>query len=153
MNPTFSLVPDAVRLADASGKDAILALLAEVLASAYGLDAGQVLDGLEERERLGSTGFGEGVALPHARLDGLTRPVAALLRLSEPVDFAAADGMPVNLVVGLLSPANAGATHLHALAALSRVLRDDAIHQALVEATDSDTLYALLANATDRDVA
>src|SRR3546814_9254374 len=84
-----------------------------------------VLDRLEERERLGSTGFGRGVAIPHARCPAINRPVVVLLRLEDPVDFAAADGMPVDLVFGLLSPANAGATHLHALAALSRLVRSE----------------------------
>ncbi len=112
-----------------------------------------MLERLEEREALGSTGFGRGVAIPHARVPGLKRPVAALLRLKEPVDFAAADGLPVDLVFGLLSPENAGVTHLHALAAISRVVRDERTHDALMEARDAQTLYALLANATDRDAA
>jgi PTS system nitrogen regulatory IIA component len=79
--------------------------------------------------------------------------VAALLRLKEPVDFAAADGLPVELVFGLLSPENAGVTHLHALAAVSRIVREERTHDALMEATNAETLYALLANATDRSAA
>jgi PTS system nitrogen regulatory IIA component len=108
---------------------------------------------LQEREALGSTGFGRGVALPHARIDGLGRPVAALLKLAAPVDFGAADKMPVDLVIGLLSPINAGAAHLQSLAALSRMVRDDVMHRALSEAEDTETLYALLTNAADRDAA
>ena len=87
---------------------------------AWLLDAAAVLEYLEEREKLGSTGFGRGVAIPHARLPGIARPVAAVLRLEHPVDYSAADGLPVELVFGLLSPENSGATHLHALAAVFR---------------------------------
>ncbi|MGN6497136.1 MAG: PTS sugar transporter subunit IIA [Tsuneonella sp.] len=153
MNPHFKLLPEAVWVGEAAGKAQILELLAGRLAEVYGLERAVVLEGLQEREMLGSTGFGRGVALPHARIEKLTRPVAALLRLSAPVDFAAADGMPVDLVVGLLSPANAGVAHLQALAAISRLARDEDIHRALTEAADAETLYALLTNATDRDAA
>nr|WP_207912034.1 PTS sugar transporter subunit IIA [Parafrankia sp. BMG5.11] len=153
MNVLFKLLPEAVWVDDRSDKPAILAAIAERFASVYLLDRHRVLDALNEREALGSTGFGRGVALPHARIDGLTRPVAALLKLSAPVDFAAADRLPVDLVIGLLSPVNAGATHLHALAALSRMVRDEVMHRALTSATDTETLYALLTNAADRDAA
>ncbi|QDM41086.1 PTS sugar transporter subunit IIA [Altererythrobacter sp. TH136] len=153
MNVLFKLLPEAVWVDDRSDKPAILAAIAERFASVYLLDRQKVLDALNEREALGSTGFGRGVALPHARIDGLTRPVAALLKLSAPVDFAAADRLPVDLVIGLLSPVNAGATHLHALAALSRMVRDEVMHRALTSATDTETLYALLTNAADRDAA
>lgn len=153
MNVNFKLLPEAVWIAAANAKHAILEQLAERFAQVYGLERAVVLEGLEEREALGSTGFGRGVALPHARIEGIRRPVAALLRLESPVDFAAADGMPVDLVIGLLSPVGAGATHLHALAAISRLVRDDEMHRALVDAADAETLYALLTNATDRDAA
>lgn len=153
MNVLFKLLPEAVWVAGPSDKPAILAALAERFASVYQLDRELVLDGLQEREALGSTGFGRRVALPHARIDGLSRPVAALLKLSAPVDFAAADRLPVDLVIGLLSPTNAGATHLHALAALSRMVRDEDMHRALTGASDTEALYALLTNASDRDAA
>ena len=153
MNVNFKLLPQAVWIAAASTKHAILDQLAARFAQVYSLDAATVLEGLEEREALGSTGFGRGVALPHARIEGIKRPVAALLRLQSPVDFAAADGMPVDLVIGLLSPVSAGVSHLHALAAISRLVRDDEMHRALVDAADAETLYALLTNATDRDAA
>jgi PTS system nitrogen regulatory IIA component len=113
-----------------------------------------VLEHLEERERLGSTGFGRGVAIPHARMPNIGgRPVAALLKLRHPADFAAADGMPVDIVFGLLSPENSGATHLHALAAISRLMRDERVHEALSDAPNQEALYGLLTNATDRDAA
>jgi nitrogen PTS system EIIA component len=153
MHVIFKLLPEAVWLDSPADKPAILAALATRFAQVYALDRNAVLEGLEEREALGSTGFGRGIALPHARIDGLARPVAALLKLARPVAFGAADGLPVDLAIGLLSPANAGAIHLHALAALSRMVRDDHIHRALTEATDTETLYALLTNASDRDAA
>jgi PTS system nitrogen regulatory IIA component len=153
MNAIFKLLPEAVWVANAADKSAILAAMAERFAKVYMLDRSVVLEGLQEREALGSTGFGRGVALPHARIDGLARPVAALMKLAAPVDFAAADRLPVDLVIGLLSPTNAGATHLHALAALSRLVRDEDMHRALTEANDTETLYALLTNASDRDAA
>lgn len=153
MNVIFKLLPEAVWAAGPTDKPGILDALAARFARVYALDQGVVLDGLQEREALGSTGFGRGVALPHARIEGLSRPIAALLKLDNPVDFAAADRLPVDLVIGLLSPVNAGATHLHALAALSRMVRDEDMHRALSEATDTETLYALLTNASDRDAA
>lgn len=153
MNSYFKLVPEAVATIRVDGKQAILEALSALFADSYGLDAVEILDGLEEREALGSTGFGRGVAIPHARLDDIKRPLAALLRLEHAVDYKAADGMPVDLVIGLLSPANAGATHLHALAAISRMVRDEEMHTALTEASDEESLFALLTNATDRDAA
>ncbi len=161
MTVIFKLVPEAVGTAAASSKHDVLEQLSRLFAQSYGLDAALVLEGLEERENLGSTGFGRGIAIPHARIDGIDLPAAALLRLDTPVNFAAADGMPVDLVIGLLSPTNAGVTHLHALAAISRMVRDDDTHQALIDAPDSEGLFALLTNAsgnvlgsgTDRDAA
>ena len=93
------------------------------------------------------------MAIPHARIPELGRPVAVFLRLSTPVAFDAADGMPVDLVFGLLSPEAAGAAHLHALAAISRMMRDEKLHAALGEASGAEALYALLANGIDRDAA
>jgi len=153
MSPLFSMKPESVSIIEAADKRAVLEALSAALARGWNLDAAEVLEQLEERERLGSTGFGRGVAIPHARLPGLQRPVAALLKLEQPIDFAAADGLPVNLVVGLLSPENCGATHLHALAAISRLMRDERVHEALSEAPDEEALFSLLNNAADRDAA
>ena len=153
MSPLYSIRPEAVAIVDAADKPAILSTLSELFARGWGLDPATVLEQLEEREKLGSTGFGRGVAIPHARIGGLNRPVAALLKLRQPVDFVAADGMPVDLVFGLLSPENSGATHLHALAAISRLVRDERVHEALSEAPDAEALYGLIANASDRDAA
>jgi nitrogen PTS system EIIA component len=149
----YTLRPEAVVIAEVSGKPAILALLAERFAEVYDLEAHVVLERIEERENLGSTGFGRGVAIPHARIPGLKRPVAALIKLAEPVAFDAADGLPVDLIFGLLSPENSGVAHLHALAAISRLMREERIHEALSEAPDAEALFALITNVSDRDAA
>lgn len=153
MNALFRFPPDAVTLATAHDKTDALRLVAEHFCAVYGLEFQDVYDGLEEREKLGSTGFGRGLAIPHARLTGINRPLAVLLRLTSPCDFGAADGMPVDLVFGLLSPVDAGATHLHALASISRLVRDEDMHRQMATAHDGETLYALITNAVDRDAA
>lgn len=153
MTALFSLLPEAVGLIAVDSKDAVLNRLAERFGEVYGLDCAHVHERIEERERLGSTGFGRGVAIPHARLEGINRPVAVFLRLESPVGFDAADGMPVDMVFGLLSPEGAGAAHLHALAAISRMMRDDATHRALAEAPGAEALYAVLAHGIERDAA
>ena len=153
MDPHFTLEPDAVRVTRVADKSAALRFLSEICAETYGLDAKEVEACLLEREELGSTGFGNGVALPHARMEGISRPIAALVRFEHPIDYDAADGMPVNLACALLSPANAGATHLHALAALSRVMRDEHFREQLAEAPDAEAMYGLVANGQDRNAA
>lgn len=153
MTGQFTFSPDAVAIISADSKQAVLEELAGRFASAYGLDKADVLERLEERERLGSTGFGRGVAIPHARVAGLAGPVVALLRLKSPVEFAAADGLPVDIVIGLLSPENAGVSHLHALAAISRLVRDDRVRDALAKAPTIEVLSGLLTNVADRDAA
>ncbi|MCJ2182215.1 PTS sugar transporter subunit IIA [Novosphingobium sp. 1949] len=153
MTSLFTLMPAAVAAIDADGKDAILKQLAGLFADVYELDRDSVLASILEREQLGSTGFGRRIAIPHARIEGLKRPVAAFIRLNSPVEFQSADGLPVDLVFGLLSPAAAGATHLHALAAISRMMRDERMHEALVDAPGAEALYSLLSNVIDRDAA
>ncbi|MBE5074329.1 PTS sugar transporter subunit IIA [Erythrobacteraceae bacterium E2-1 Yellow Sea] len=153
MYVNFKMLPQAVVTAQLDSKQAVLERVAEVFGSVYDVDPAVALEGLEERERLGSTGFGRGIALPHARHPDVRRPVVVLLRLESPVEFQAADGMPVDLVFGLLSPENAGATHLHALAAISRLARDEGMHQSLIDAPNSEALYALLSNVLEQDAA
>ena len=153
MNALFTLLPEAVSTAQLTTKNSIIEGLADRFSVVYDLDRQSVLEGIEQREKLGSTGFGRGVAIPHARLSGLKRPVAAFLRLENPVDFEAADGMPVDLVFGLLSPEQAGASHLHALAAISRMMRDERMHDALASAPGPEALFGLLSNVIDRDAA
>lgn len=153
MTALFTLLPEAVGMITADSKQAILASLADRFARVYGLDPVLVLERIEEREKLGSTGFGRGVAIPHARLPDLGRPVAVFFRLESPVGFDAADGMPVDMVFGLLSPEQAGAAHLHALASISRMMRDEHMHASLAEAPGAEAIYGLLANGIDRDAA
>jgi PTS system nitrogen regulatory IIA component len=153
MSALFILMPEAVAMTAGEDKPAILSRLADLFASVYELDREMVLARITQREELGSTGFGRSVAIPHARIPGLTRPVAAVIRLATPVDFNAADGMTVDLVFGLLSPDGAGATHLHALAAISRMMRDERMHAALIGAPSPEALYSLLSNVIDRDAA
>ncbi|HEX5643961.1 MAG TPA: PTS sugar transporter subunit IIA [Erythrobacter sp.] len=153
MNVNFQLLPEAVATANLDAKQAVLERVAALFGQAYSIDPVSALEGIEERERLGSTGFGNGVAIPHARSSQVSRPVAVLLRLDAPVNFDAADAMPVELVFGLLSPENAGASHLHALAAISRLVRDDAMRDALLDAPDAAAMYVLLARHLDRDAA
>lgn len=153
MDATFRITPEAIGIISVTTKEAILERVAARFAAVYAVDEVQILESLQEREALGSTGFGRGVAIPHARSDAINRPVAVLLKLEQPVDFGAADGMDVDIVFGLLSPLNAGASHLHALAAISRIVRDEATHKAIATAAHAETIYALLTNATDRDAA
>ena len=149
----FLLEPDAVATVRAADKGQVLGALADRFAAVYGLERSEVLERIEERERLGSTGFGRGVASPHARIGGVAEPVAAFLRLETPVAFEAADGMPVKLVFGLLSPEQGGASHLQALAAISRMMRDDRMRANLEAAPDAEAIYGLLCNVIDRDAA
>jgi PTS system nitrogen regulatory IIA component len=153
MNVNFAVVPEAIRLARPETGGQILRQLADIFAEVYGLDGEAVLEGLEQREALGSTGFGRGVAIPHCRLDSVTHPTMAILKLEQPIDFKAADAIPVSLVFGLVSPENAGATHLHALAAISRLMRDEAMVNALGDAPDAEALFAVLTNQFLRDAA
>lgn len=153
MSQLFRLDPEAVATVKAADKAQVLGALADRLAQVYGLDRSEVLERIEERERLGSTGFGRGVASPHARTPGVASPLAAFLRLETPVAFDSADGMPVNLVFGLLSPEQGGAAHLQALAAISRTMRDERMRANLEAAPDDDALFGLLCNVIDRDAA
>lgn len=158
MDVNIAMRPEAVALSPLGGstgsvKRAVLDQLADLFASVYSLNASEILEGLEQREALGSTGFGKGIAIPHCRSADVKRPTLALLKLDTPCDFESADAEPVSLVFGLVSPENAGATHLHALAAISRLLRDDAMLQALHDADDAEALFALLTNQFLRDAA
>jgi PTS system nitrogen regulatory IIA component len=132
-----------LRVAD---KAQLLRELSSRAASALSLDQRVILDALQARENLGSTGLGGGFALPHARLDGLSQLFAVFVRLARPIDFAAVDGRPVDLVILLLTPADAANQHLATLAAVSRPLRDEAFVQQLRQAPDADSLYGLLAS-------
>lgn len=153
MDVNLTILPEAVLIDRFENKAQVLKTISQCFSDVYGIDSGAVLDGLEQREALGSTGFGRGVAIPHCRNAQIARPTLVLLRLEHPVDFSAADAIPVSLFFGLVSPENAGATHLHALAAISRLMRDEAMIQSLLDAPDQDAIFALLTNQFLRDAA
>ena len=137
--------PDTVlACVKASGKKALLAELAAKAAQRYGVDERRLFDRLLERERLGSTGIGSGIAIPHGRLPGLDKPVGLFARLAHPIDFDAIDDRPVDIVFLLLAPEGAGADHLKALARVSRLLRDRSLVEKLRATESADALYALL---------
>ncbi len=146
------LEPQSV-LADvvASNRRALFTALGAASARAWGLDAGVVAAGLAAREKLGTTGFGGGVAVPHARVEGLQVVRGVFARLARPIDLSAVDDLPVDLVFMLVSPPDAGADHLKALARVSRKLRDRGIADKLRGAASPDALYALLTAAETRD--
>lgn len=148
------LVPEAVLAGlPATGKKALFQQLGAAAARVYDLDARAVAERLSDREKLGSTGFGGGIAIPHARIDGLARVSGVFTRLTRPVDFGAVDDLPVDLVFMLLSPTAAGADHLKALACVSRRLRDRSFAAKLRGAGSQDALVALLTGVDARDAA
>lgn len=130
-------------------KKKLLEDLAFLAGKETGVDSRVILDALVERERLGTTGVGAGVALPHTRLLGLEKIYCAFVR-TNPVDFEAVDGKLVDLVFLLLVPEEAGADHLKALARLSRLLRDENITNALRKAKTSDEIYQIICTADDQ---
>ena len=148
------LLPETVleRLA-AANKKSLFQQLSAAAAAAYGLDSAAIAEGLTKREKLGSTGFGNGVATPHARIAGLGHVVGVFARLAQPIDFQAVDDLPVDIVFMLLSPVDAGALHLKALARVSRRLREHGFVDKLRGAGSRDAIYALLTADEARDAA
>jgi PTS system nitrogen regulatory IIA component len=139
------LAPDDVLVGlRAANKRALLDTLARRAADSLGLFPEDVLSALLRREELGSTGVGEGVALPHARLDAIRHPHGVLARLREPIDFGAVDDRPVDLVFLLLQPAASSADPLNALASIARRLRDRDAAAAMRKARDAAALHALM---------
>lgn len=129
----------------AANKHRALAVIAEMAARNFGLEAGDVLDALTEREQAGSTGVGHGVAAPHARIDGLTRLRGVFVQLEHPVEFEAVDDQPVDLIFALFAPkTSTGVEHLRALARVSRVLRNSGLREQLRQARTADAIHALL---------
>jgi PTS system nitrogen regulatory IIA component len=129
----------------AADKRQALAVVAEMAARSFGLESGDILDALTEREQAGSTGVGYGVAVPHARINGLSRMRAVFIRLEHPVEFDAVDDQPVDLIFALFAHANAGSEHLRALARVSRLLRQADLREQLRKARTADAIHALLA--------
>ena len=145
---------EAIRVDLAAGnKRQLLNQLAQIAAARLSLDPSTIADSIAERERLGSTGFGGGVAIPHGKLDKLDRVYALVTRLAAPIDYKAVDGQPVDLVFLLLSPPDAGAEHLKSLAAVSRLVRHAAIVEKLRGARTRDAMAAVLMGAEERDAA
>lgn len=136
-----------------NGKKQLFQKLATMAATAYALDADLVSEALAERERLGSTGFGGGVAIPHAKIAGLDRMCGLVVLLDPAVPFDAVDEAPVDVVFALLSPLDSGAEHLKTLARVSRYLRDDSQIARLRGAHSPEAVHALLAGSEARDAA
>lgn len=154
MDLSHLLKPAAVRvLGYATSKKRLFQDLAEVAQTVYGLNAAETVDALQERESLGPTGVGHGVALPHARLHGLDRVVGVFIRLEKPLDFDAVDRQPVDLVFALLAPKDSGVEHLKALALVSRTLRDAATCKKLRANSDPAALHAVLTEARSTQAA
>ncbi len=129
----------------AKDKSRLLRELSTRAAAEVGLDADQVSEEIAKREELGSTGVGNGVALPHARLRGLKAPFGLLARLRQAIDFAAIDDQPVDIVFLLLLPKSADGAQLNALACVARVLRDPEALRRLRGASDNEALYRAIA--------
>ncbi len=145
---------DAIKTGLPGGnKRSLLQQLANAAGQRLGVDPAAILVSLNEREQLGSTGFGQGVAIPHGKIEGLARIYGMFARLSEPLDYKAIDGRRVDLVFLLLSPPDAGADHLKALAAVSRVTRHAPTLEKMRGARSRDALAAVLMGADERDAA
>lgn len=139
------LLPTAiVARARWQGRKQVLQEMSAVMAQTLNLDPKEVFEAVMERERLGSTGVGEGVAIPHARVESLKRPVGGFARLLEPADFEAIDERKADLVFMLLAPTDAGAEHLRALARAARVFRQEQVRSALRKAQTEDAILAIL---------
>ncbi|BAT59775.1 nitrogen regulatory protein [Variibacter gotjawalensis] len=126
------------------GKKQALQELAEKAAELTGQNERAVLEVLMQRERLGSTAVGNGIAIPHGKLPKLDKLFGLFARLGRPIDFEALDNQPVDLVFLLLAPEGAGADHLKALARVARLLREPAVAKKLRESEDAEALYAVL---------
>jgi PTS system nitrogen regulatory IIA component len=145
--PTTDLIaPNAIIPAlKVNGKKQALQEIAAKAAALTGQSDRAILEILLQREKLGSTGVGNGVAIPHGKLPKLDKVLGVFARLERPVDFEALDGQPVDLVFLLLAPEGAGADHLKALARVARLLRDPDVARKLRESRDAEALYAVLA--------
>jgi PTS system nitrogen regulatory IIA component len=139
--------------APAANKKALFQHLATAGSRLTGLPSKAILAALNAREKIGSTGFGGGAAIPHGKVEGLERVVGYFVRLATPIDYHAVDGLPVDLVFLLLSPPDAGVDHLKALASISRTCRDRTTLAKLRGARSKDALFALLAGEETRDAA
>lgn len=148
MNLGDILDASAVRyLSGVSSKKRLLQDISDQAAEVYGVERDEVFTALQDRETLGSTGVGRGVAIPHARFETLDRVLGLFTRLERPVEFDSVDNQPVDLVFTLLAPKAEGAEHLKALALVSRTLRDDKTCSTLRSNENASAIYALLTEA------
>jgi PTS system nitrogen regulatory IIA component len=142
------LKTSAVRSVGAiSSKKRLFQEIGDLAGTAYGLKTGGVASALQERESLGPTGVGQGIALPHARLEGLDKVLGLFVRLDHALEFEAVDKQPVDLVFALLAPQDAGVEHLKALALVSRTMRNSGLCTKLRANADATTLHTLLTEA------
>lgn len=154
MDLSSLLKPAAVRVvSNVTSKKRLFQDLADIAMSVYRLDAAETVNALQERESLGPTGVGHGVALPHARIDGLERVVGVFIRLEKPLDFDAVDRQPVDLIFALFAPKDSGVEHLKALALVSRTMRDAATCAKLRSNDDPATLHAVLTESRSTQAA
>ncbi len=145
MDMTTLLNPKAVRfIASATSKKRLFQTLGDAAHSVYGLDTDAVVSALQERETLGPTGVGHGVAVPHARLNDIDRVAGVFFRLDKPLDYGSVDKAPVDLVFALFAPRDAGVEHLKALAFISRTLRNPRICEKLRANDDAAKIHAIL---------
>ena len=142
---TDLLTPDAVIPAlRVNGKKQALQEMSERAAEVSGLPAREIFDSILQRERLGSTGVGDGIAIPHGKLAKCPRIFGVFARLERPIDFEALDGLPVDLIFLLVAPESAGADHLKALAMIARLFATPALAAQLRATRDASALYAML---------
>lgn len=142
------LKQEAVKVLSAvSSKKRLFQDIGDLAEASYGLPAASTVDALLDRENLGPTGVGHGVALPHSRLRGLDRVVGTFVLLEKPIDFGAVDRQPVDIAFALFAPEEAGVDHLKALALVSRTLRDTTLCSKLRANSDAATLYTILTEA------
>src|SRR5690606_3923602 len=133
-----------IACAKVASKRQLLQLLADRASERTGIDAQVIFDTLQNREQLGSTGLGNGIAIPHGKIKGLPGVTALFVRLAHPIDFDAVDDQPVDLVVMLLAPEGSGADHLKALSRVARLLRADGVVDKLRSVKDIDKLRDIL---------
>ncbi|UNE54254.1 PTS IIA-like nitrogen regulatory protein PtsN [Bartonella machadoae] len=154
MNLSELIAPEAIIPAlKANSKKQVLQILSEKAAELTGLSERVIFDIVLQREKLGSTGLGSGIAIPHGKLPDMNRIIGIFARLETPVDFEALDDEPIDLIFLLLAPENAGADHLKALSQIARVLRHADVVQKLRNTHDAHMLYTLLIQNSESNVA
>jgi len=148
------LRPEAVKvMGTATSKKRLFQELGDMVEASHGIDGAAAFAALQERENLGPTGVGHGVALPHARIEGIDEVIGAFIRVEKPFDFDAVDKQPVDLIFALFAPEGSGVEHLKALALVSRTMRDSSVCGKLRANGDATTLHALLTESQNTQAA